>query len=412
MSNTTLKLAIENIRKDFPALTQKVNGKPLIYFDNAATTLKPLSVITAITCFYRTINSNVHRGVHSLSQEATLAYENARKTVQAFINANCCKEVIITKGTTDSINMAAFAFGKKYIRRGDHIIISELEHHANIVPWQMIAKAKGARLRVIPIDKNGDIMLDEYEKLLTPKAKIVAVSHVSNVLGTVNPIKQMIDMAHAHGVRILIDGAQGIVHEEVDVQALDCDFYAFSGHKLYAPMGVGVLYGKEDLLNELPPFQTGGEMIDKVTFKKTTFNELPYKFEPGTPNVSALLGLESAIKYLKEKDFDSIKRYESGLLAYACERLRAVDGVTIYGSPKKRAGVISFGIDGVHPYDAGSILDKFGIAVRTGHHCAQPLIKKLKIKGTIRASFAFYNTFEEVDELVRGIEQARDMLRG
>lgn len=410
MSSTTIKIDIDNIRKDFPALTQKINGKPLIYFDNAATTLKPLSVISTITCFYRTINSNVHRGVHSLSQEATLAYENARKTVQAFINANCCKEVIITKGTTDSINMAAFSFGKKYIRRGDHIIVSEMAHHANIVPWQMIAKEKGAKIKVIPIDENGDLMLDEYEKLLTPKAKIVAISHVSNVLGTVNPIKKMIDMAHEKGVYILIDGAQGIVHEKVDVQELDCDFYAFSGHKLYAPMGVGVLYGKEDLLDKLPPFQTGGEMIDKVTFKKTTFNELPHKFEPGTPNVSALLGLEKAIKYLEDKDFEMIRQHETELLEYTCEKLNAIEGVTIYGTPKRKTGVISFGIDGVHPYDAGSILDKFGIAVRTGHHCAQPLIKKLKIKGTIRASFAVYNTFEEIDELVKGIKQARDML--
>ncbi|MCD4791582.1 MAG: cysteine desulfurase [Bacteroidales bacterium] len=400
---------IKKIRKDFPALHQEIYGKPLVYLDNAATTLKPQVVIDSITNYYSTINSNVHRGVHYLSQQATEEFENTRKNIRKYINARNTHEIIFTKGTTESINLVANSFGKKFLSHGDEVIISELEHHANIVPWQMICEEKGAKLKVIPINDNGELILKKYKDLITDKTKIVSVSHISNTLGTVNPIKEIIDIAHQHDIPVMIDGAQGIVHEKIDVQELDCDFYCFSSHKFYGPMGVGVLYGKEKYLEEMPPYQTGGEMIKTVTFKKTTFNELPFKFETGTPNVADVIGFGSAINYIKKIGIENIIRYEKELLKHATEMLSGIQGLRIYGEAKKKAGVISFLLKDIHPYDAGIIIDKLSIAVRTGQHCAQPVMDRFDIPGTIRASFAFYNTKEEVDKLVQAILKVQEM---
>ena len=400
---------IKKIRKDFPALHQEIYGKPLVYLDNAATTLKPQVVIDSITNYYSTINSNVHRGVHYLSQQATEEFENTRKNIRKYINARNTHEIIFTKGTTESINLVANSFGKKFLSHGDEVIISELEHHANIVPWQMICGEKGAKLKVIPINDNGELILKKYKNLITDKTKIVSVSHISNTLGTVNPIKEIIDIAHQHDIPVMIDGAQGIVHEKIDVQELDCDSYCFSSHKFYGPMGVGVLYGKEKYLEEMPPYQTGGEMIKTVTFKKTTFNELPFKFETGTPNVADVIGFGSAIDYVKKIGIENIIRYEKELLKYATEMLSGIQGLRIYGEAKKKAGVISFLLKDIHPYDAGIIIDKLSIAVRTGQHCAQPVMDRFDIPGTIRASFALYNTKEEIDKLVEAILKVQEM---
>ena len=404
-----MNLNITKIRKDFPALHQQVYGKPLVYLDNAATTLKPQVVIDAISNYYSTINSNVHRGVHYLSGQATDAFENARNTVKDYINAANNKEIIFTKGTTDSINLVAFSFGKKYINKDDEIIISATEHHANIVPWQMICEEKGAKLKIIPMNDDGELIIEEFKNLITEKTKIVAVSHISNSLGNVNPVKEIIEIAHQQNIPVMIDGAQGIVHEKVDVQQLDCDFYCFSSHKMYGPMGVGVLFGKEEWLEQMPPYQTGGEMIKTVTFEKTTFNELPFKFETGTPNVADVIGFNATLEYITNIGFKTIKKYEVELLNYATNKLAEIKDLRIIGNAKHKAGVISFLLKDIHPYDAGTIIDKLGIALRTGNHCAQPVMDRLNIRGTLRASFAFYNTKDEVDKLVEAIIKVQEM---
>jgi len=400
---------VSKIREDFPALHQEINSKPLVYFDNAATSQKPREVIEAISQYYRTINSNVHRGVHHLSQLATEAFENARKHIQLYINAEYDHEVIFTKGATDSINMLASSFGTKYLNEGSEVIISALEHHANIVPWQVICKQKGAILKVIPLSEKGEIDLDVFESMLTDKTRIVAVSHISNALGVITPVKKIVEMAHSRDIPVLIDGAQGIVHESVDVKDIDCDFYCFSSHKFYGPMGVGILYGKESWLEEMPPYQTGGEMIKSVTFEETTYNDLPYKFETGTPNVADVIGFDAAISYIEKTGFPTIQQYESELLAFGLERLKKIPGVRILADGTPKAGVISFLIGDIHPYDAGTIIDQLGIAVRTGHHCAQPVMDLLCVPGSVRASLAFYNTKEEIDRLAEAIIIVKEM---
>ena len=408
---TKIHFDVASIRKDFPILSRTVNGKPLVYFDNAATTQKPQIVIDAVTNYYTHLNSNIHRGVHYLSQVATQAYEDSREKIRAFINAEKNYEVIFTKGTTDGINLVANGFGRKFIGAGDEIVISELEHHSNIVPWQMLCEEKGAVLRVAPINQAGEVIMEELLKLLSPRTKLVAISHVSNALGSINPIKEIIKKAHELNIPVLIDGAQAIQHAKVDVQELDCDFYVFSGHKLFASTGVGILYGKEEFLNKMNPYQGGGDMIKTVTFEKTTYNELPHKFEAGTPHIEGGITLGTAIDYVSSIGLENISAYEQELLEYATEKLSQVEGIRFIGTAKKKASVISFLIDGVHPYDLGVILDKMGIAIRTGHHCTQPLMQKFNIPGTARASFAFYNTKEEVDLFVASVIKAAAMLK-
>ncbi len=402
-------LDIQKIRADFPILTQKVNGKPLVYFDNGATSQKPKVVIDEIMKYYEEINANIHRGVHTLSQLATDAYEVSRGKIQQHIKAKFAHEVIFTSGTTHAINIVANGFAA-ILNKGDEILVSALEHHSNIVPWQMLCQRTGATLKVIPMNENGELIMSEYDALLSNKTKIVAVNHISNALGTINPIKEMIEKAHQVGAAILIDGAQATPHLKPDVQALDCDFYVFSGHKICGPTGVGILYGKEKWLNKLPPYQGGGEMIATVTFEKTTYADLPHKFEAGTPNIEGGIVLGTAIDYLNEVGFENIAQYEHQLLEYATTRLLEIEGIRIYGTSKEKASVISFNIGGIHPYDIGTIIDKLGIAVRTGHHCAQPIMDFYKIPGTIRASFAFYNTKEEIDIFVEAIKKAKMML--
>lgn len=401
---------IQKIRADFPLLKREVNGKPLVYLDNGATTQKPKVVIDAITNYYSDMNSNVHRGVHYLSQISTDAFEVTRRKVQEFINAKEDFEIIITKGTTDSINLVASCYGKAFIHEGDEIIISAMEHHSNIVPWQMLCEEKGAVLRVIPMNEKGELDIETYKNLLSDKTKLVSVTYVSNSLGTINPIKEIIDLAHAKNVPVFVDAAQAIQHIAIDVQELDVDFLAFSGHKMYAPTGVGVLYGKKDLLNAMPPYQGGGDMIKDVTFEKTTYNELPFKFEAGTPNIEAGICLAAAIDYINELGIDNIKAYEDDLLAYATAKIKDISGVRIIGEAAKKSSVLSFVVDGVHPYDIGVILDKLGIAVRTGHHCAQPVMDQFQIPGTVRASLAVYNTKEDVDNFIAGLTRALNML--
>ncbi len=402
-------LDIQKIRADFPILSQKVNGKPLVYFDNGATSQKPRAVIEAITKYYEEINANIHRGVHTLSQLATDAYEVSRGKIQQHIKAKFANEVIFTSGTTHAINIVANGFAS-ILKMEDEILVSALEHHSNIVPWQMLCQRTGATLKVIPMNEKGELMMSEYDALLSNKTKIVAVNHISNALGTINPIKEMIEKAHRVGAAILIDGAQATPHLKPDVQALNCDFYVFSGHKICGPTGVGILYGKEEWLNKLPPYQGGGEMIATVTFEKTTYADLPHKFEAGTPNIEGGIVLGTAIDYLNEVGFENIAEYEHQLLEYATTRLLDIDGVRIYGTAREKASLISFNIEGIHPYDIGTIIDKLGIAVRTGHHCAQPIMDFYKIPGTIRASFAFYNTKEEIDIFVEAIKKAKMML--
>lgn len=402
-------LDINKIRADFPILQQNIYGKPLVYFDNAATNQKPQCVIDTLVNYYTYENSNIHRGVHYLSQKATIAFENARETVKTFINAKSSSEIIFTRGTTESINLVAQSFGKKFIHQGDEVIISAMEHHSNIVPWQMICEEKGAFLKVIPFFENGELDLDAFENLISAKTRIIAITHVSNALGTINPIKEIIKKAHSNNIPVLIDGAQGIAHSKVDVQELDCDFYCFSGHKIYAPMGIGILYGKEELLNKMPPYHGGGEMIKTVTFDKTTYNDLPFKFEAGTPNVGDVLGLEKALQYINEIGIDKIAQYEDELLKYATDKLCEIEGIRFFGTAVHKSAVISFLIGNIHPFDAGTIIDHFGVAVRTGHHCAQPLMDIYKIPGTIRASFAFYNTKEEIDVLITAVKKAKQM---
>ncbi|POS01901.1 cysteine desulfurase/selenocysteine lyase [Flavobacterium croceum DSM 17960] len=400
---------IDQIRADFPLLSQQVNGKPLVYFDNGATSQKPKVVLDAIQKYYTEINANIHRGVHTLSQKATDAYENARNIVQKHINAKHNYEVIFTAGTTHGINAVANGF-TKYLQKDDEILISALEHHSNIVPWQMLCERTGALLKVIPINENGELILSDFEKQISNKTKIVAVNHISNALGTINPIKYIIDKAHQFGAAVLIDGAQAVPHLKPDVQELDCDFYVFSGHKMCAPTGVGILYGKEEWLQKLPPYQGGGEMIATVTFNKTTYADLPHKFEAGTPNIEAGIALGTAIEYLNTIGFDAIASYEKDLLEYATTKLLEIEGLKIIGTAQQKASVLSFIIDAIHPYDIGTIIDKMGIAVRTGHHCTQPIMDFFNIPGTVRASFAFYNTKEEIDMLVVALKKAKMML--
>jgi len=402
-------LDIQKIRTDFPILSQKVNGKPLVYFDNGATSQKPQVVIDAISTYYQEINANIHRGVHTLSQLATDAYEVSRTKVQNHINAKFAHEVLFTSGTTFGINLVANGFAS-ILKPGDEVVVSSLEHHSNIVPWQMLCEKTGATLKVIPMNEKGQLIMSEYEKLLSPKTKIVTVNHISNALGTINPIKYMIDKAHEVGAAILIDGAQAVPHLKPDVQALDCDFYAFSGHKMCGPTGTGILYGKEAWLNKLPPYQGGGEMIKEVTFEKTTYADLPHKFEAGTPHIAGGIVLGTAIDYMNEVGFENIQKQELELLDYATKRLLEIDGLRIFGTSEEKTSVISFNIDGIHPYDIGTIIDKLGIAVRTGHHCAQPIMNFFGIPGTIRASFSFYNTKEEIDALVEAVKKAQMML--
>ena len=402
---------IKEIRNDFPILNAKIRGKELVYLDNGATAQKPAVVIDAINTYYKDYNSNIHRGVHHLSQVATTAYEDAREKLRGFINSPKLEEVIFTKGTTESINIVASCFGRKSLNKGDEVIISAMEHHSNIVPWQMICDEREAVLKVIPINNNGELLMDEYKKLLSDKTKLVAVIHISNTLGTINPVKEIIDLAHQKGALVLLDGAQAVPHIKVDVQDLGCDFYAFSGHKIFGPTGVGILYGKSEYLNEIPPYQGGGDMIKEVTFEKTTYNCLPHKFEAGTPNIVGGVGLGAAVDYMQEVGIDLIHRREEELLTYATEKIVKVEGVKIIGEAERKASVLSFVIDGLHPFDIGTLLDQLGIAVRTGHHCTQPLMSFFEIPGTIRASFAFYNTKEEVDKLISGLERALSMLR-
>jgi cysteine desulfurase / selenocysteine lyase len=400
---------VGRVREEFPALKQLVHGKPLVYLDNAATTQKPQLVIDAITHFYQEDCSNIHRGVHLLSERATKAYEDARLAVQQFINAADPAEVIFVRGTTEAINLVAHSYGRTHVQAGDAVLISAMEHHSNIVPWQILCEERGARLRVVPMNGRGELLLDEYEKLLTPRTKLVAVSHVSNALGTVNPVRQIIAMAHEHGTPVLVDGAQAVPHLQVDVQELDCDFYAFSGHKMYGPTGVGVLYGKKRLLEAMPPYQGGGDMISSVTFEKTTYNRLPFKFEAGTPNIAGVIGLGAAIEYLERTAVDRVAAHENHLLTYATERISSLPGVRLIGTAQEKAAVLSFVLEGVHPHDIGTVLDHEGIAVRTGHHCAQPVMQFFGVPATARASFALYSTEEEVDALMRGICKVQEI---
>jgi cysteine desulfurase/selenocysteine lyase len=404
-----VSIDIHKVRNDFPILDQQVYKKPLVYLDNGATTQKPKVVIDEVANIYSQQNANIHRGVHYLSEQLTQKYEDARKVVQNFIHAAHDHEVIFTSGTTESINAIAYSFGYKFIHEGDEIIISTLEHHANIVPWQMLCERKNASLKIIPINDKGELLLDEYEKLLSSRTKIVAVNHVSNALGTINDVTKIIDIAHQKDIPVLIDGAQSIQHGKVDVQVLDCDFYVFSGHKIYGPNGIGVLYGKEKWLNELPPFMTGGEMIKNVTFEKTTFNELPFKFEAGTPNYVGAIGLAKAIKYIQGIGLENIEAHEKELLEYATQKLNAMEGLKIIGTSEQKISVISFILENIHHYDAGMVLDKMGVAVRTGHHCAEPVMHRFNIEGTIRASLAFYNTKEEVDRLCEALMTVKQM---
>jgi len=402
---------IEEIRNDFPILNAKVRGKELVYLDNGATAQKPAVVIDAINTYYKDYNSNIHRGVHHLSQVATTAYEESRDKLRGFINAPKLEEVIFTKGTTESINIVASCFGRNSLNKGDEVIISSMEHHSNIVPWQMICDEREAVLKVIPINNNGELLMEEYKKMLSDKTKLVAVIHISNTLGTINPVKEIIDLAHQKGALVLLDGAQAVPHIKVDVQDLDCDFYAFSGHKMFGPTGVGILYGKSQYLNDMPPYQGGGDMIKEVTFEKTTYNCLPHKFEAGTPNIVGGIGLGIAVDYMQEVGIDLIHNREEELLTYATEKILQIEGVKIIGEAEHKASVLSFVVKGLHPFDVGTLLDQLGIAVRTGHHCTQPLMDIFKVPGTIRASFAFYNTKEEVDQLISGLKRALPMLR-
>ena len=401
---------IQDIRSQFPILDQKVYGKALIYLDNAATTQKPLAVIDALTRYYTTLNSNIHRGAHYLAAQATDRYEETRRAVQAFINARHSHEIVFTRGTTESINLVASSFGQRFLAEGDEVIVSAMEHHSNIVPWQLACQRAGARLRTIPFSDQGILDLDSLRSLINPRTRIVAVNHVSNTLGTINPVAEIVEIAHSHNVPVLVDGAQSIAHMSVDVQALGCDFYCFSGHKMYGPMGVGVMYGREELLEQLPPYQGGGEMIKDVTFERTTYNELPFKFEAGTPSVGDVLGLAEAIHFMQQVGISNIAAHEKELTDYATAQLRTIEGIRFFGTAPDKTSVISFLIGNAHPYDTGTLLDKLGIAVRTGHHCTQPIMDRYGIPGTVRASFAVYNTREEVDALVAAIQRIAPIL--
>lgn len=401
----------EDIRADFPILQTKVYGKPLVYLDNAATTQKPRCVVDTICGNYYTQNANIHRGVHFLSQRATEAHEEARKTVQKFLNAKSEREIIFTRGTTEAVNLVASSFGKAFCKEGDEIVVSQMEHHSNIVPWQILQSDRGVSLKVIPFDEKGVLQVDKLNDLLTERTKLVAVAHVSNTLGTVNPVKEIVRMAHERGIPVLVDGAQSVPHMRVDVQDIDADFYVFSGHKIYGPTGMGALYGKEEWLDKLPPYQGGGEMIKNVSFEKTTFNELPFKFEAGTPDYIGSTALAEAIRYVEAIGMDNIALHEQALLKYATEKLGQIENIRFIGEAENKSGLVSFLVGDIHPYDLGAILDKLGIAVRTGHHCAEPVMKAFGIEGTVRASFGIYNTLEEIDILAAGVERAARMFR-
>ena len=403
-------LDVDAIRQQFPILNREVKGRPLVYFDNAATSQKPQSVIDALINYYTHYNANVHRGIHTMAEEATLAMEKSRDAAQEFINAASREQIIFTKGTTEGINLVAGTWGRQNIKAGDEIIVSNIEHHSNIVPWQILIEEKGATLKVIPVNERGELIIEEYKKLLSPKTKLVAVNHASNALGTINPVKEIIDAAHKAGAVVLIDGAQSTVHLDIDVQGMDCDFFVFSSHKMYGPTGVGVLYGKRELLETMPPFQGGGEMIKDVTFEKTIYNDLPYKYEAGTPNIADIIAFKAAIDFVNGIGKKNIKLYEDELLQYGTRQLKQIPGLRIVGEAKEKVSVISFIVDKLHPQDLGILLDNYGIAVRTGHHCAQPLMDCYRIPGTVRASFAVYNTKEEIDELIVGLKKAIKML--
>ncbi|MBK7257442.1 MAG: cysteine desulfurase [Ignavibacteriae bacterium] len=403
-------LRIAGCRHHFPLLRQSVNGKPLVYFDNAATSQKPQAVIDAMMRYYEAENSNIHRGVHYLSERATQSYEGVRVKVQTFMNAADTKELVFVRGTTEAVNLVAHSFGRAFVREGDEILISGMEHHSNIVPWQMLCDERGAKLKVIPITDAGELQMDAIPALLGAKTKLMAITHVSNALGTVNPVKELVRMAHEKGIPVLVDGAQAVPHVRVDVQDLDCDFYVFSAHKMFGPTGVGILYGKKKWLDQMPPYQGGGDMIRSVTFEKTTYNDLPYKFEAGTPNIGGGIGLGAAIDYLNELNMDAIRQFEHDLLTYATEKILTVPGVRIIGTAKEKAGVLSFVMEGIHPHDIGTILDVEGVAIRTGHHCAQPVMQRFGVPATARASFAFYNTKEEVDAFIKALDKVREVL--
>lgn len=408
-SNVESQFDARQIRAEFPILARKIGAKPLVYLDNAATTQKPQRVIDAIIRYYSAENANIHRGVHTLSQEATEHYEQARRTVQSFIHAADPGEIVFVRGTTEGINLVAQTWGRASIRSGDEILISAMEHHSNIVPWQMLAEEKGAKLRVAPIDDNGELLLDEFETLLGPRTKIVAIAHISNALGTINPVRKVAEMAHRWNARVLLDGAQAVPHMAVDMCELDCDFYVFSGHKIYGPTGIGILYGKAELLDAMPPYQGGGDMISSVTFEKTLYNRLPYKFEAGTPNVAGGIGLGTALEYVTAIGLPPIAQHEQEVLDYGTKRLQAVPGLRLIGTAREKAGVLSFVLEGVHPHDIGTILDQEGIAIRTGHHCAQPLMERFGVAATARASIALYNTTEDIDALAAGLEKVREV---
>ncbi|MBX2870922.1 MAG: cysteine desulfurase [Saprospiraceae bacterium] len=401
---------VQAIRSDFPILDREMRNKPMVFLDSAASSQKPDAVVKAMDYYYQQQHANVHRGVYQLSQEATDAYEKGRHLVQGFINAASEKEVLFVRGTTEGINLVASSYGRKFLNEGDEVIISAMEHHSNIVPWQMICEQTGAKLRVIPVTDEGELIMEEYEQMLNERTKIVAVVHVSNTLGTINPVERIIELAHAKDIPVLLDGAQAIPHLKVDVQALDVDFYTFSGHKMFGPTGIGILYGKEKWLNAMPPYQGGGEMIETVSFEKTTFNELPHKFEAGTPDIAGAVGLGAAVEYMEQIGHEAIQEHEHDLLVYGVEALSKIPGIRLIGTAEDKASVISFLLDGSHPYDVGTILDQMGIAVRTGHHCTQPLMDRYGIPGTVRASFAIYNTKEDIDRLVEGVQRAAKML--
>jgi cysteine desulfurase/selenocysteine lyase len=405
----TSSLDVEKIRQDFPLLHQEVNGKPLAYLDNAATSQKPTQVIKALDKYYQEDNANIHRGVHTLSERATIDYEQARGKVRSFINANSEKEIIFVRGATEGINLIAQSYGRTNLKTGDEIIISEMEHHSNIVPWQLLCEQTGAILKIIPINDSGELILEEFEKLLSPKTKLVSLAHISNALGTINPIQSIIDRAHEHNAIVIIDGAQATPHTIVDVQALDCDFYVFSGHKLFGPTGIGVLYGKAHLLEAMPPWQGGGDMIKMVSFEKTLYNDLPYKFEAGTPHIAGVIGLGAAIDYVSATGLNAIAAYEHELLEYATEKILEVKDLRLIGTAQEKTSILSFVMDSIHPHDIGTILDHEGIAIRTGHHCAMPVMTHFNVPATARASFAFYNTFEEVDRLIQALGKAREV---
>jgi cysteine desulfurase / selenocysteine lyase len=400
---------VERVRRDFPALHQKVHGKPLVYLDNAATSQKPQAVIDSLVHYYSKINSNIHRGIHLLSEEATAAYEQARVLVKDFINAAEEREIVFVRGTTEAINLVAQSYGRAFVKPGDEIVITAMEHHSNIVPWQLLGEQTGARLRVVPINDEGELLIDELEPMLTGKTRLVAVAHVSNALGTINPVKRIVQIAHRRGIPVLIDGAQAVPHMKVDVRDLDCDFYAFSGHKMFAPTGVGILYGKARWLEKMPPYQGGGSMISLVTFEKTHYNALPYKFEAGTPDIGGGIALGAAIDYLSSIDFEAAAQHEKSVLDYGSEVLSHIEGLRIIGQASEKAGVLSFVLDGVHPHDIGTILDREGVAVRAGHHCAMPIMQRFGVPATVRASLAFYNTREEIDALGRAVRKVREV---